>query len=334
MRQHKHKLLTALLFTITLTTAPHIHAETEAPLPHTKLSAHTDHWLKELSDDIPLSKINLPGTHDSGTFTLADPFKGLVAKTQLLNYEHQLHSGIRLFDIRGRVSSDTSISIHHDLVYLHHHLGKFLEDTQKFLQTHPEETVVVSIKKDYHDAEGVTKSFKDVFNDTYYTNPRYADLFYTGDSGNPTLKEARGKIVLLNRLGGGNIKAGYGGDGAGIHWKDNATFTTTIKGNVELHVQDHYKDYYNDKITAVKALLEKANQDTRDNSLYINFLNVSSGGTIFNDALYYAGLINPETSRTIHDNTYTRTGWIMMDYAGNQTGRDALVQNVIDSNRR
>lgn len=39
------------------------------------------------------------------------------------------------------------ISVHHGMVYLHHELGKFLDDAKYYLSAYPNETIVMSMKK-------------------------------------------------------------------------------------------------------------------------------------------------------------------------------------------
>ena len=39
------------------------------------------------------------------------------------------------------------ISVHHGMVYLHHELGKFLDDAKYYLSAYPNETIVMSMKR-------------------------------------------------------------------------------------------------------------------------------------------------------------------------------------------
>ena len=275
------------------------------------LSKSPENWMSKLDDGKHLTEINIPGSHDSGSFTLTDPVKSVWAKTQDKDYLTQMKSGVRFFDIRGRASADNMISVHHGMVYLHHELGKFLDDAKYYLSAYPNETIVMSMKKDYDSDSKVTKTFEEIFREYYYNNPQYQNLFYTGSNANPTLKETKGKIVLFNRMGGTYIKSGYGADTSGIQWADNATFETKINnGSLNLKVQDEYKDYYE------------------------NFLSVASGGSAFNSTYNYASHINPEIAKTIKANGKARTGWLIVDYAGyTWSGYDDIVSEIIDSNK-
>ncbi|NFX87451.1 phosphatidylinositol-specific phospholipase C [Staphylococcus aureus] len=299
------------------------------------LSKSPENWMSKLDESKHLTEINMPGSHDSGSFTLTDPVKSVWAKTQDKDYLTQMKSGVRFFDIRGRASADNMISVHHGMVYLHHELGKFLDDAKYYLSAYPNETIVMSMKKDYDSDSKVTKTFEEIFREYYYNNPQYQNLFYTGSNANPTLKETKGKIVLFNRMGGTYIKSGYGADTSGIQWADNATFETKINNDsLNLQVQDEYKDYYDKKVEAVKNLLAKAKTDSNKDNVYVNFLSVASGGSAFNSTYNYASHINPEIAKTIKANGKARTGWLIVDYAGYPwPGYDDIVSEIIDSNK-
>ncbi|CAC5886108.1 Phosphatidylinositol-specific phospholipase C [Staphylococcus aureus] len=101
------------------------------------LSKSPENWMSKLDDGKHLTEINIPGSHDSGSFTLKDPVKSVWAKTQDKDYLTQMKSGVRFFDIRGRASADNMISVHHGMVYLHHELGKFLDDAKYYLSAYP-----------------------------------------------------------------------------------------------------------------------------------------------------------------------------------------------------
>lgn len=123
------------------------------------LSKSPENWMSKLDESKHLTEINIPGSHDSGSFTLKDPVKSVWAKTQDKDYLTQMKSGVRFFDIRGRASADNMISVHHGMVYLHHELGKFLDDAKYYLSAYPNETIVMSMKKDYDSDSKVTKTF-------------------------------------------------------------------------------------------------------------------------------------------------------------------------------
>jgi len=69
-------------------------------------------WMSYLDEDLRLNQINIPGTHDSGTFAIDPQFipngielgievtKSSLSKTQYFNIKDQLKMGVRYFNIR------------------------------------------------------------------------------------------------------------------------------------------------------------------------------------------------------------------------------------------
>ena len=47
------------------------------------LSKSPENWMSKLDESKHLTEINMPGSHDSGSFTLTDPVKSVWAKITL-----------------------------------------------------------------------------------------------------------------------------------------------------------------------------------------------------------------------------------------------------------
>ena len=97
-------------------------------------------WMKCLQDTLPLCKVSLPGTHDSGTTK-----GGRMLQTQSVGISEQLQQGIRAFDIRLE-KKNGKLGIFHsyafqDIYWEDDVLPTFIS----FLQAHPSETLVVSL---------------------------------------------------------------------------------------------------------------------------------------------------------------------------------------------
>lgn len=56
--------------------------------------------MSQLDDNKRLSEMTIPGTHDSGTYTLGDGPVDSAAKCQTQSIAEQLNNGIRYLDIR------------------------------------------------------------------------------------------------------------------------------------------------------------------------------------------------------------------------------------------
>jgi 1-phosphatidylinositol phosphodiesterase len=150
----------------------------------------TNKWMTSLDDEIHLSELSLPGTHNSCANNC-----NYFSKCQFMSLEDQLNAGVRYLDIRCRHVKDNFI-IHHGIT----NIGKkFIEDvlvpTTKFLIQNPREAVLMQVKPEYKDHKN-TESFDQTF---LKSIEQYKDFWYLEDDL-PTLKEVRGKIVLCRRF--------------------------------------------------------------------------------------------------------------------------------------
>lgn len=280
-------------------------------------------WMDAIRDDTEISRLSIPGSHDSGTFKLKDPIKQVWAMTQDRNFEDQFSYGVRFFDIRVRAVANDQLVLHHGNVFLNVSLWDFIKSANTFLANNPSETIIMSLKTEYKAMPGVTKSVEEIFRDTYYSGS-----FYKGDSFYPKIGEVRGKIVLMNRMSNWIRFSGI----PYVSWGDNKTFSAPV-GNRYIRVQDQYNVKYNPKKNAIEDFLRYANNNYSSGDYFINFTSLSSGGTKWSSPYYYAGYLNPSSAKYINSNISKRAGWVIMDYAGKEWG-PRLYESVINTNRR
>lgn len=214
-------------------------------------------WMKTIRDDVQLSEMALPGTHDSATFQATwYPIYKDVVETQTLGFDKQLEYGIRVFDLRIRRTGD-ALAMHHGVVFLDKMLGSALEAVKRFLRENPSETVLLRVSEEHTADEDVRQSLEYVFD-------RYMQLFSSVylKTQNPklTLGEARGKFVVLSADGRLNQ--------FGLSYRDEDVFDIqddyTMQSNWALH----------DKYLKIKKQLHKAAAGSRD-IFYVNYLSAS-----------------------------------------------------------
>lgn len=316
-------------------------------------------WMDEIPDDVPVTALSIPGTHDSACIDGPVDF----GKTQNLDIPEQLNAGIRFLDIRLAHYQD-DLFVHHDVAYM----GKGYRDVLKicadFLERHPSETILMLVKEedradsslgDFAPSEVLgrltreeresadnTRSFEEEFKEQTAGQVRTAPLFYNFVASPPgghgadaaptftpatTLGDVRGKIVLLR---------GFQADrGAGIdvtYWLDDRTTSSNKDENENpretvppiYHVEDHYSNP-DGKYELIVTHLEKArNGDPED--LYITF---SSAVTV--KASGYSQEINPRLNEYLVASSEGRIGIVAMDYF--EEPRE-LTSNVIKMNPR
>ena len=206
--------------------------------------AETD-WMAKLPDTRGLAALSIPGTHDSAA--RFEPAAG-TAKCQDLTIADQLAAGIRYFDLRCRHVQDAFL-MYHGPIDQNASFDDVLQTMFAFLDAHPHEAVIVSVKEEAAPTED-TRSFEATFESYVAKAP---DRWYLG-AAPPTLGEARGKLVLLRRFDATNVPLGIDA----TQWPDNATFTIS-DADATIRVQDDYMVTANDaKWTAITGLFDEA----------------------------------------------------------------------------
>ena len=146
-------------------------------------------WMSYISDDAPVTRLAIPGSHDSGCSGM--PW---YAETQDLNFAEQLARGVRYFDIRVNKKGG-------DLVIFHGPVNgtdyvELLYQIDEFMDAHPSEFLILDFSHFKNDSESEAFRLFDeivsaerVVNDTCMTDSEYLDSLTLGD--------VRGKCVVF-----------------------------------------------------------------------------------------------------------------------------------------
>ncbi len=245
-------------------------------------------WMAGQGDTTPLTRLTIPGTHDSGA-----RHGGLWTECQNWTIAQQLAAGIRFLDIRCRVTGG-SFAIHHGAFFQHMMFGDVLIACRDFLAAHPSETVLMRVKQEYSEVSDT--EFRVVFDD-YLDNRGWRPLLHIGDRW-PDLGTARGKVVLM---------ADNGGLPGGIRWGDSSLFAIQDDYNAEPfgkwpQVRDHFR----------RAAAEPGRQ-------YINFVSTAAGLP----PEWNAYRLNPQTRDFLNSGEasgWTGLGIVPMDYPDATSG--------------
>lgn len=282
-------------------------------------------WMKGLADEVPVCRLTIPATHDSGAL-----LGGEALQTQDIGIREQLEAGVRGFDVRLQACDNGKLGVYHsvqfqDIYWETDVLPAFLD----FLKTNPSEMLFVSLKKEGGDSEAYARLASSSLNDKalapFLVNDFKKDL---------TLGDCRGKILFMHR---DRILKDYPGAQCN-GWDDNTTCWVTLKdakGNETLvSVEDEYgyldgkKAVYKGRITwkNMKAAMKNGGKDSR---WYISFASATAlptaGPTAFSD------VVNPMLAKQTQGLEQS-CGIVLLDFAGSAAGR-ALIDNLILSNR-
>ncbi|WP_241018432.1 phosphatidylinositol-specific phospholipase C [Paraburkholderia sp. Tr-20389] len=210
-------------------------------------------WMSTLDSNALLSTLTLPGSHDTCAYTVDDR----LARTQRASLDEQLHNGVRVLDIRCRHERDT-FAIHHGGIALGLAFDAVLETCSRFLDHHPGECIVMSVKDEWA-PDACSRTFSQTFE--WYV-ARYAGVRWHLGNEIPTVGAARGTIVLLRRFASARP--------LGIDltaWPDNATFELD-EGPARFSIQDEFRvpvaasiDF---KWRAIEAQLDVASAGMRE----------------------------------------------------------------------
>ncbi|WKN31416.1 phosphatidylinositol-specific phospholipase C [Porifericola rhodea] len=274
-------------------------------------------WMSVLSDATSLSALSIPGTHDSGA-RYDHPLLSGTAKCQDLSILQQLQAGVRYLDIRCR-HIDDAFAIHHGVVYQNINFNDVLNDCFSFLQSNPDETIVMSVKEEY-DPTNNTRSFEQTFDSYVQQNP---SKWYLG-AGIPDLGQVRGKIVLLRRFSASLLPKGI----AATAWSDNTTFEIN-NAQAQLKVQDQYQvPDNNSKWNAIENLLVEASTSASQSRLFLNYTSGYKPGWFgIPDIDAVSDNINPRVRNYFNSQPSGRYGVVIMDFADN-----TLTEPIIDTN--
>ena len=171
-------------------------------------------WMASLPDDMPLSQVVLPGTHDSATEKI---FFASIARCQHLTIPQQLEAGCRFLDLRLRMRNSQLIAVHgvtpcyqvsggRAVAYT---FDQIVDSIYAFLRRNPSETVLVSVKNEGKEDNAAFFRYLRQYIE------RCPHRWYT-ENRVPAVGEARGKMVLLRRFSLQGVSADDGSSGLNL----------------------------------------------------------------------------------------------------------------------
>jgi 1-phosphatidylinositol phosphodiesterase len=292
-----------------------------------------NNWLKNISDDIFISDINLAGTHNSCAHFVNFSY---ITQCQNKSIKEQLHMGIRFLDIRLEKDGNTLKAVHSimdcykdkkkkDIILL----TDILADCENFLKENPSEFIIVCVKKDDGKSDNDTS---DEFFKEISENP---ELWYLKNSI-PRLSEVRGKLILFNRFADNKKNKFYNDACWGLNaceWDHSGVVTDsaysvlnfretkTNKKTGTLILQDKYKMGAGAKWK--KSVLPTLNANFATKDVVLNFF---SAANIYRSPKGSANYIFKRFNNlSLQKNK--KIGWIILDYP-----TEEVVKKIVETN--
>lgn len=298
-------------------------------------------WMSHLPDDVSISNISIPGTHDSGTFSYLGPIiesastkdrmEATIAfrfvQCQHLDFKQQLELGVRFLDLRIMPGED--FPLYHGTYALGINLREAMDVVDQYLDDYPSETILVCIKKENEDdLAQMSRELKT------WLDRRKRPLYVK--AAIPKLGEVRGKAVLINRV--------QGLDGNGIYLKleDNRIFdkvetqADAAKTEIKLAAQDYYTpqtSWYQSNFKAKVKAIEEAYRKYATGTFDLRMNYMSAGNIPTRTPQQYAQDINPLVDGFLRQ-CAGETRWItILDYVGSHgEGQQEPVAAIISHN--
>lgn len=296
-------------------------------------------WMKDLDDNLFLSRLSIPGSHDAATSSCSSSGLTGSAHTQTYTIAQQLEHGVRMFDLRPAWDGNEMI-IYHGIVSTGVKFNDVLTTLCNFLVAHPKEFLFVIMRhEDDSESDGQKAEWPNQMGESLSAKKQYIIDY----SPTLTVRDMRGKLLLMSRntYTGGPIGGYLNGGG------DNSTYDRTLSGTSGAYMNMTTQDMYDvaasgqlsQKVSAIKSLLARSLAEKE----YRLFMNHASGyskkTSIFGISFSsYEGV--QECARTCNkafiDYMKGKTGpmgFVMMDFAGDDSYQgQELIDLIINNN--
>ncbi|MFJ8042533.1 phosphatidylinositol-specific phospholipase C [Kitasatospora sp. NPDC096147] len=219
-------------------------------------------WMAALDGGLPLTRLTIPGTHDSWC---TDPANGTEwSHTQNWGLPQQLEKGIRFFDIRlnGLQGTASELGVYHDRFYQYHRFQDVLNACRDHLRRFPGEVLVMRVRNERAGGQALGDEEFARRIGYYLDDPamNYRSLFWTEPRW-PRLGEARGRIVFV---------ADFGNSWPVIQWSSGS--------NGFFRTQDTWQGVSTgQKSTLVEQWFDRAFYDQGAAEMYVNFTSYANG---------------------------------------------------------
>jgi hypothetical protein len=276
-------------------------------------------WMAKIDDRQPLNNISIPGTHDAGTAALNESPVLSTAQTQNFSVPDQLNDGIRAFDLR--LKEDLSYG------YLQN-TGDCLDSTMvawdRFLEKHPSE-VLIAIVGSYKGGkwdEEMQRNFNRIIQ-------RYPHRFVEDFDAKTTLKDVRGKILIIRR----EEECPFG---KLLKFEDDAVFDYDC-----FHVEDSYNEHKTwKKAKLVEQNILEAYENENPDKWFITFNSIAWSPRRHTPYNYAWGEraknirkpMNKALLEALELKDYSNFGIVFMDFYNDHGERPQLVDAIIGSN--
>lgn len=266
-----------------------------------------NNWITPLDDNIYVSQLSIPGTHDAAT---GDGTTFSIGKTQDRTLDQQFEMGIRAFDLRPAINASKEMILCHGAVATSFGWDQVMERFKYYLNENPGEFIIAFIRHEdefsgtsisHWTNENTTEKWKPMMQGKLETmkatiNPATGESYTLDFRPDLTIGDMRGKILFMCRSwtaynDAGPVVGGYTGWDHGKDGAEVAIYGPSGASGI-LNLQDCYaygeaglsytqrNQYPTVKWAAIESLLNKSMRFHSDPSMKNRWsLNHTSGYT-------------------------------------------------------
>lgn len=241
-----------------------------------------NNWITPLDDNIYVSQLSIPGTHDAAT---GDGTTFSLGKTQDMTLDQQFEMGIRAFDLRPALNASSTMILCHGIVATTFVWDNVMERFKYYLKENPGEFIIAIMRhEDEYSGTSITHWTNENTHEKWAPamleklnvmkntiNPSTNQSYTIDFRPDLTVGEMRGKILFMCRSWTKYNDAGpvVGGYHDWSHSKDGGEVSIWGPSSVigTLNIQDCYNrseagvssdEFSTVKWNAIEALLEKS----------------------------------------------------------------------------
>lgn len=128
-------------------------------------------WMSFIPDNIPVSNLKIPGTHDSGTGCvpynkIMNKMISFAAQCQDLDIPTQFQHGIRYIDVRLKCEKNGDLYFYHKILKYNVTFSDILNEISKFFDKNPSECILMRLHRE--DGDPGSKYHNDKISDEYF----------------------------------------------------------------------------------------------------------------------------------------------------------------------
>jgi 1-phosphatidylinositol phosphodiesterase len=270
-------------------------------------------WMSKVKDGTNITKMAIPGTHDSGAYSAWVP---PLTRAQDHSIAQQLNIGVRALDVRVGQTNFFNYKVFHGPIDQGITVESVFEDIDKFLDENPSEFVILMLKQE----TGFMNISTGINN---LVNSVLGGKVFPKSAGWPNLLAVRGRVLVLSRLT----------DPRNDHfdtrqWGRNPTkqeLKNVGISNCRIIIQDLFdKPALTAKQKAVKDSLTRARHIQGNKYLFLNFTSFVKVST---DQPYYVG--RTQINSWLKTNCRYGKGVVCVDGVNEEIARHIVNMNNI-----